>query len=125
MSPRISSPFVACLWLFAGAPTLFAADFAWVPQGATGIHSIVGQQITLTGTGQEVTLDLKMSDWDPLQNNDPLLATFQATVDSSGYTSGGGTALNPLGWPGSPSDGAFQILKRCTVGLTAPPTGEP
>ncbi|MCH7994573.1 MAG: hypothetical protein IIB57_09025, partial [Planctomycetes bacterium] len=95
MSPRISSVVVACLWLFAVTPASFAAEFVWVPKGATGTHNIVGQQITLTGTGQEVTLDLEMSGWDPEQDNNPLLGTFQAAVDSSGYTNGIGAALTP------------------------------
>ena len=69
-----------------------------------------GSRLILTGTGQEVTLNLEMSEWDPEQDNNPLLGAFQATVDSSGYTSGSGTALIPLGWPNSPELGAFQIL---------------
>ena len=82
MSRRITSAFVVCLCLLAATPTSFAAGFTWVPQGATGDHNIVGQEIILTGAGQEVTLDLQMSGWDPEQDNDPLLAAFQATVDS-------------------------------------------
>ena len=76
MSPRILSASVVCLWLFAVVPASFAADFAWVPQGATGTHNIVGQEIILTGAGQEVTLDLEMSGWDPEQDGNPLLAAF-------------------------------------------------
>ena len=125
MSPRILSASVVCLWLFAVVPASFAADFAWVPQGATGTHNIVGQEIILTGAGQEVTLDLEMSGWDPEQDGNPLLAAFQVTVDSSGYTTGIGTALNPLGWPDSPQLGAFQILMRCSVNFMVDPSGAP
>ncbi|MCH8148276.1 MAG: hypothetical protein IH987_09835 [Planctomycetes bacterium] len=125
MCRRTVRSVVICTLLFVFVPALRGANFAWVPTGATGDHNIVGQEIILTGAGQEVTLDLEMSGWDPDQDNIPRLAAFQVTVDSSGYSSGMGTALNPLGWPDSPELGAFQILNRCTINFGQPPTGAP
>ncbi|MCH8147115.1 MAG: hypothetical protein IH987_03865 [Planctomycetes bacterium] len=102
-----------------------AAEFEWVPVSASGTHTINGNTIVLVGGGQEVTIDLRLSGWDADMNGDPLLGAFQVTVDSSGYNSGAGAALNPLGWPDSPEDGAFQILNRCTVNLLPDPNGQP
>ena len=88
MSPRIVRSLVIYAPLAFCVPALRGADFAWVPKRATGSHIIVDQEIILTGAGQQVTLDLEMSAWDPEQDNDPLLAAFQVTVDSTGYTNG-------------------------------------
>ena len=62
-----------------------AAEFEWVPVSATGVHAINGNTIVLTGGGQQVSIDLRISGWDPDLNNDPLLGAFQATIDSDGY----------------------------------------
>ncbi len=90
-----------------------AGEFEWVPIEATGSHTIVGNQITLHGAGQLVTLQLRMSGWDPEQDNDPVLGVFQAAVDSSTYASGDGIPLSPLGWPGTPGDGCYQVIDMC------------
>ncbi|MHC4695701.1 MAG: hypothetical protein ACYTFA_03045, partial [Planctomycetota bacterium] len=74
----------------------------WQPVGATGVHTIVGNDINLEGGGQEVTLELRVSEWAP-----HLLQTYQAGVDSASYNNGIGDPLNPKGWPGTPEDGGF------------------
>ena len=83
------------------------AEFGWVPVDASGSHTIDGHEITLHETEQLVTLEIHVSDWDP-----HLLKAVQATVDSAGYSNGVGGTLNPLGWPGSPEDGAFINTSR-------------
>ena len=73
------------------------ATFKWIPVDASGLHTIVGNEIILHETEQSVTLEIYVSGWSP-----SLLTTVQATVDSSGYSNGVGGTLVPLGWPGSP-----------------------
>ena len=55
-----------------------AAEFEWIPVSATGTHTINGNTIVLVGGGQQVTLELHMSGWDPNMDSDPLLGAFQA-----------------------------------------------
>ncbi|MCH8148470.1 MAG: hypothetical protein IH987_10820, partial [Planctomycetes bacterium] len=125
MSHRTVRSVVIGALLFLYVPALRGADFAWVPKRATGNYNIVGQEIILTGAGQQVTLHLEMSGWDPEQDDDPLLGAFQATVNSTGYTNGIGTPLTPLGWPGSAELGAFQALNLCTINFQPDPNGAP
>ena len=115
MSPRVLSAFVVCLGLFLVAPASFAAEFAWVPQEATGTHNIVGQEIILTGAGQEVTLDLEMSGWDPEQDNDPLLGSFNAGVDSSGLA-----ALLPVSTTRRTRASEYIPNSHCSQGISFP-----
>ena len=81
-----------------------AAEFEWVPLEADGSYSIDGNTITLYGDQQVVTLELYMSGWDPNQDEDPFLRTYQVTVDSDDYSSGDGEPLGPLDGccPGDP-----------------------
>ncbi|MGB2986978.1 MAG: Ig domain-containing protein [Phycisphaerae bacterium] len=68
-----------------------AAEFALVPVSATGAsYTIDGNEITLSGGGGTVTLEIRLSDWAP-----NLLRNYQATIDSSGYTSGTQGSLTP------------------------------
>lgn len=92
-----------------------AAVLEWRPVSATGAHTIVGNEIVLQGGGQQVTLEVYISDWDPNLDGDPELGAYQVTLDSSGYTSGSGAALSPLTSPNAAA-GAFFVLRRCTVG---------
>jgi len=59
-------------------PMAGAAEIALRPIGATGDHVIVGQEIQLSGGGQRVFFELKLSGWTPVS-----LATWQATLDMS------------------------------------------
>lgn len=83
------------------------ATFEWIPVDASGLHTIVGNEIIVHETGQTVTLEIYVSGWSP-----NLLKTVQATVDSSKYSNGVGGTLVPLGWPGSPEDGCFINTSR-------------
>ena len=97
-----------------GALSLAArgTEVAWVPVGADGPHSIVGNEIVLQGAGQFVTLEIRISAWDPDLDNDPKVGTYQVTVDSTGYASGAGDPLVPFEDP-DPLAGAYQNIKRC------------
>jgi len=83
------------------------ATFEWIPVSASGLHTIVGNEIILHETGQIVTLEIYVSSWSP-----KLLKTIQATVDSSTYSNGVGGTLIPYGWPGTPEDGCFIDTSR-------------
>ena len=83
------------------------AEFEWVPVDASGLHTIIGNEIILHETDQLVTLDIFVSGWYP-----SLLELLQATVDSSGYSNGVGGDIVPYGWPGSPEDGCFITTTR-------------
>ncbi len=109
------------------------------PIGSTGsVTSLVGNAIEIPAGGVVVELALSVSEWST--TGDGQIQSVQATMDGSGYCSGVGAPLNPLGYPGAPvlacpqgsgcpadgstcSDGAFVITKRCTVGFASPPTG--
>ncbi|MFQ5590700.1 MAG: hypothetical protein ACE5HE_06040 [Phycisphaerae bacterium] len=85
---------------------------------ATGSHTLNGDEIVLDSGGQEVTLHLMVSGWDPAATG-RLLGSFQGTVDPAGYLGVNADTpkpwidLNPLGWPLTPTDGAFQGIDVC------------
>ena len=83
-------------WLVS-AMTLSAsgAEIALVPVRASGDFTIVGNQIILESAGQQVFLEIYLSDWDPDQDGTPLLKSWQANIDWSGYTGGLEGTLTP------------------------------
>ncbi len=108
--------------VMAVAP-LNAAEISWVPVSATGTHAIVGRQITIPLGGQQVTLELRISGWDPDLDGDPQLGAYQATLDLNSLSSGTGVPLHPLTSPNEQA-GAFIITMRCTVGQMPSPNGQ-
>ncbi|MBN4058842.1 hypothetical protein JYU10_00065 [bacterium AH-315-J04] len=75
--------------------------FDLVPIGSTGtVSSLVGNDIVIPGGGVVVELELRISDW--AATGDGGLLAVQATIDGTGYCSGTGDPLNPLGYPGAP-----------------------
>lgn len=66
------------------------AEFLLVPIGASGTHTISGNEITLEGGGQQVFLEVRMAGWGP-----SLLKAWQADIVSSGYSSGLKGVLTP------------------------------
>ncbi|MFQ5496148.1 MAG: hypothetical protein ACE5EX_12300, partial [Phycisphaerae bacterium] len=78
-----------------GGGGLRGADVALVPVSASGVHTIEGNEIRLTGGGQRVVLELQISDWDPDLDGTPRLSFYQLPIDSSGYTSGLSGTLSP------------------------------
>ncbi|MGB2986799.1 MAG: hypothetical protein WBE26_13080 [Phycisphaerae bacterium] len=70
-------------------------EIALVPMSASGDYSFDGDEIILEGGGQQVFLEIYLAGWDPDGNGDPKLKTWQARIDSSGYTSGLKGALTP------------------------------
>lgn len=80
--------------------TAQAATISLVPVSATGNFNIVGDRIDVE-SGATVTLEIRVAGWAP-----SLLKTGQATIDSSGYSSGASGTLAPLTAP-TVGDGAF------------------
>lgn len=113
----------ACLTLVAVAGAN-AADATLKPIRASGAHTIVGNEIILTGTGQTVEFAIRISDWDPDLNGDPQLTAYQVTIDPAGYSSGAGTVLTPLTTPNAAA-GAYIYTNKCTVGQQQNPNGAP
>ncbi|MDO8629066.1 MAG: right-handed parallel beta-helix repeat-containing protein, partial [Phycisphaerales bacterium] len=96
----------ACM-LAWGIPSVSGdATLMLEPVSATGGSSIAGNQITMQA-GQTVTLEVSVSGWGPA-----ILRTYQFEILSAGYTSGTAGSLTPVGWPGTPSTGAFITTGR-------------
>jgi len=70
------------------------------PVSSTGPFTIVENEISIPAGGVNVTFEILISEWGP-----PILHTYQADIDSSGYTTATGS-LSPLTTPG-PEAGAF------------------
>ena len=68
----------------------FGAEIALVPVAATGTHTISGNEIILNSGGQRVTLEILVSGWAPEE-----FKAYQASLDSSGYSSGLQGTLTP------------------------------
>ncbi len=76
------------------------AEMAWKPVSATGGYSISGNEI-FVAPGAQVTLEVRISGWDP-----QLLKAWEADVDPLSVTSGGGGSLSLLSIP-DPLAGLF------------------
>jgi len=96
----------------------------------TGAGLITGDTVELTSGGVVVELEIRISNWGA--TGDGLLLSAQTTVDGTGYCSGLGDALYPVGYPGAPvsscpqgsgcpvdgntcNQGGFVAAKRCTI----------
>lgn len=108
----------------------FGAEYAWVPVGASGGFTLNGDEIVLQGPNQTVTLELRLSGWDPGLTGSPELGPWQATVNATGYlgvnaTPPSGVDLLPVGcrtcrnWAGIRSSRSVSIWKAtvCTTSL--------
>lgn len=125
MRPGIFCVALALSWTLGSFARSQTARLEWVPVSATGPHTITGNQIVLGNTsGMQVTLELRVSNWDPEHDGVPSLAAIQATVDAAGYNNGSGVNIGPLVLPTLES-GAFIALQRCTVGQQINPNGAP
>ncbi len=70
-----------------------AAKMELVPVTASGPHVIHGNEIVLVGGGQKVTLEIRVSNWNP-----DVLRIFQVHIDMKGFVSGDAGTAFPLGW---------------------------
>lgn len=66
-----------------------------VPVRATGANTIVGNEIILDTPGQQVALDIFLSDWDPNETGE-LLKAYQVIVDEASYSTGIAGTLTPF-----------------------------
>ena len=78
---------VICALVATAAP---GAEIALVPVGASGGHSINGNEITLTSGGQRIFLEFRASGWAP-----DAIKAYQVTLDSAGFYSGASGSLGP------------------------------
>jgi len=72
-----------------------------VPAPGTGLTyppgvTIDGNQITLPGGGIRLWFEVRISDWDPDLDMNPILRTVQAQIDAAGYTSAAKGRLLPV-----------------------------
>ncbi len=75
--------------------------FDLVPIGSTGpVSSLAGNDIVIPGGGVVVELELRISGW--AATGDGGLLAVQGTIDGTGYCSGSGDPLYPVGYPGAP-----------------------
>ncbi len=94
------------------------AEVSLVPVDAIGSHSVIGNEIVLTGRGQRVFLEIQVSGWDPDLDGSPELRAYQARIDSSGYMSGSNGTLAPAVEPctiGDDCEAAFGTGSTCDV----------
>lgn len=78
---------LSCLAVCSLSLRAYGGVFSLVPVSATGPHTINGNEIIVSSLGAWVTLEIRLSDWDPDRDGDPLLRGYQAQIDSSGFTS--------------------------------------
>ncbi len=87
-----------------------AAHIALVPVGADGPHVLAGNDIVVSSSGQTVTLEIQVANWDP-----HLLGIYQAVIDMHGFLSGDTGTAFPLGW-----DRPFEPVP-CNTDADCPP----
>ncbi len=88
---------LSCLVVCSLSTRAYGGVFSLVPVGATGPHIINGNEIIVSSVGSLVTLEIRVSDWDPDRDGDPLLKSYQAQIDSAGFTSAqSGTLTLPM-----------------------------
>lgn len=106
---------------FGYGSSVKGVEIALVPVGASGAHTIVGDQIILSTGGQRVELEIQISDW----GSAVLLQTWQAQIEASSYSSGPIGVLTPAVEACSTSIDcviAFQNLAAlCSLPSTGPP----
>jgi hypothetical protein len=111
MSVRTTVTWVLVFTCFGVVIPVRAAEVALVPVGASGPHVIVGNEITLYGPGQRVTLEIYASQWQPAR-----LKHYQAVIDPSGYVSGLAGQLHPVGWVGLAEEAPCVVDGDCPLG---------
>jgi hypothetical protein len=93
------------------------AVFAFRPVGATTGHALNGNEITIFDVPSRVTLELRVSGWDPDRNGVPVVCLYQATINSAGYTSGSTGALSPALLPCDDNGDCFATSNCLPSGL--------
>ena len=111
MSARAIVSYVFFFTCAAVVTSADAAEMALVPVSASGPHTIVGNEIILHGSDQTVTLEIRMSDWDPVG-----IRAYQAVVDAAGSMSGDAGMLMPLGWDDPDTSTACHDSSDCPPG---------
>ena len=75
-------------------PGLPAATFELQPIGSNGPFEIDGREIIIPAGGVTVTVELILYDWDRNHDSDPMVGTYQGTIDRESLTSGSSGSLS-------------------------------
>jgi len=76
-----------------GVPDECSLGFAIVPVGALGEFTIADREIAVARGGNTVTFEILASGWDPDQDGDPRVLTFQVAIDTESFDNGTGVLL--------------------------------
>ena len=87
---RMRTVLTSCCVAAMAAVSARGAEFVLQPISASGTYTIVGREIQLTGGGQRVVMEVQLKDWAPR-----VLKTYQAQLNSAGYSSGASGTLAP------------------------------
>ncbi len=107
---------LACV-LATATPTV-ASTFSLIPISASGVHEIVGNEIRLTGAGQQIEFEVRLSGWAP-----STLKFWQVTLDASTYHNGVGDPLTVVLHPCSGSLQCFNEVGSGSLCGFPPPPG--
>jgi hypothetical protein len=88
MNTTLRSWTLAGCFLFGFVGAARGSVLGLAPVTATGTHTIIGDEIRLTGTNQVVTLEVKLSAWAPR-----LLRSWEARLNPATYANGIGDPL--------------------------------
>ncbi len=94
MQPRKWITYACSFACLSSSLSVSGTEFSWAPVGADKPHVIMGDEIIVPSGGGRVTLELRMSGWDPDRNGTPKLIAYQAELDTAGYTSGDSGSLS-------------------------------
>ncbi len=74
--------------LVVGPRPIQAQEISLVPVSSSGFATTSGSTIHLLPGAQRITFDIRVAGWDPGQTGATKLGLYQATIDSSGFSSG-------------------------------------
>lgn len=103
-------------------PDECSLGFELVPVNSTGEFFIEGRELFLVNGGVTVTLEVRVSGWDPDQNGDARIALYQATVDANSFVSDGTGSLE-LAALTCQDNGDCLATAECTTQGVCDPTG--
>jgi len=113
---RSSSVLIGCI-VAVSITGASGAEFSLVPIDAGTHHVIDGREITLFSGDTTVTLELRLSGWDPDLDGDPRLRSYDAAIDSSGFASADSGSLCLAAIPCSSDEDCFAAAVCEDTGL--------
>ncbi|MBU0718399.1 MAG: hypothetical protein KJ749_09140 [Planctomycetes bacterium] len=83
-----------CGGTYCTCPGTPAARMIWQPIESSGPYEIDDREILIPQGGVRVTLEMRVADWDPNRDGNPLLGLYQGTIDQGSFTSGSSGVLS-------------------------------